>query len=92
MAVKPKRIRLFIKPYCGWCHKAVRWLDARGVAYEKIDVIADEAAFDEMIRLSGQELAPVIDADGQVLADFGPDQLAEFWNTLETKNARLESS
>ena len=27
MGVKPKRIRLFIKPYCGWCHKAVRWLD-----------------------------------------------------------------
>ena len=21
--------RLFIKPYCGWCHKAIRWLDDR---------------------------------------------------------------
>ena len=21
------KIRLFIKPYCGWCHKASRWLD-----------------------------------------------------------------
>jgi hypothetical protein len=20
------KIRLFIKPYCGWCHKATRWL------------------------------------------------------------------
>ncbi len=20
--------RLFIKPYCGWCHKAIRSLDA----------------------------------------------------------------
>jgi hypothetical protein len=19
------KIRLFIKPYCGWCHKAMRW-------------------------------------------------------------------
>jgi arsenate reductase-like glutaredoxin family protein len=25
------KIRLFIKPYCGWCHKAIRWLDARGL-------------------------------------------------------------
>jgi glutaredoxin 3 len=89
--VKPKRIRLFIKPYCGWCQKAVRWLDARGVAYEKVDVIADETAFDEMIRLSGQELAPVLDADGHVLADFGPDQLADFWNTLEGENARSQA-
>jgi glutaredoxin len=91
MHVKPKRIRLFIKPYCGWCQKAMRWLDEHDVEYEKIDVIADEAAFDEMIRLSGQELAPVIEADGEVLADFGPDQLPEFFKKLETKHAHLES-
>jgi glutaredoxin len=23
------KTRLFIKPYCGWCHKAMRWLDER---------------------------------------------------------------
>ena len=89
--MKSKRIRLFIKPYCGWCQKAVRWLDDHGVDYERIDVIADEAAYDEMIRLSGQELAPVLEVEGQVLADFGPDQLAEFWKTLEKKNGRIES-
>ena len=59
------------------------------MAYEKVDVIADEAAFDEMIRLSGQELAPVIDVDGEILADFGPEQLADFWKGLETKHARI---
>ncbi len=81
--MKPKRIRLFIKPYCGRCRKAARWLDDQGVAYETIDVIADEAAHDEMIRLSGQDLAPVLEADGKILADFGPEQLSEFWHNLE---------
>jgi len=90
MIVKPKRVRLFIKPYCGWCHKAMRWLDQHGVRYELVDVIADETAFHEMITISGQDAAPVIDVDGQVLADFGPDQLAEFWNKLERKHARTE--
>ena len=90
--VKPKRVRLFIKPYCGWCHKAERWLDERGIDYESIDVISDEAAYDEMIQLSGQELAPVIDVDGEILGDFGPDQLARFWTQLEKKNGRLEPS
>ncbi len=65
----------------------MNWLDERGINYEKIDVIADEAAHDEMIRMSGQELAPVIDVDGEVLADFGPDQLAGFWSKIEKKNA-----
>lgn len=69
----------------------MRWLDEHGLDYERIDVIADESAFDEMIRLSGQDLAPVIDVDGEILADFGPDQLAEFWNRLERKNARTEA-
>jgi glutaredoxin len=78
------KIRLFIKPYCGWCHKAMRWLDERGIAYEKIDVIADKTAFDEMIRISGQEFAPVIDVDGKVLADFGPEELQKFWQTIST--------
>ena len=89
--MKAKRVRLFIKPYCGWCQKAMRWLDDHDVDYERIDVIADEAAFDEMIRLSGQELAPVIDVDGEILVDFGPDQLADFWNKLGKKNARPAS-
>jgi glutaredoxin len=81
--VKSKRIRLFVKPYCGWCVKAKDWLDARDIDYEEIDVIASEEAFDEMIRLSGQEFAPVIDVGGKILADFGPEQLEEFWSKLE---------
>ena len=91
LVVKPRRIRLFIKPYCGWSHKAMRWLNDRGVEYNTVDVTADETAMAEMVRLSGAELAPVIDVEGQILADFGPDQLAEFWKKMEKKNARLES-
>ena len=81
--MRPKRVRLFIKPYCPWCHRATRWLNGRGVEFETVDVISDEAAYDEMIRLSGQELAPVIDVDGKVLADFGPEELAVFWEELQ---------
>ena len=78
------KIRLFIKPYCGWCHKAMRWLDDHDIAYEKLDVIADDAAFAEMVRLSGQELAPVLDVDGTILADFGPEELPGFFKTIST--------
>ena len=79
------KIRLFIKPYCGWCHKAQHWLDNRGVKYETLDVIADTQAYDEMVELSGQTLAPVIDVDGEILADFGPEELAKFWEKLKQK-------
>jgi glutaredoxin 3 len=77
------KIRLFIKPYCGWCQQAMRWLDARGIKYEVLDVIADAEAFTEMEELSGQTLAPVIDVDGEILADFGAEELATFWEKLK---------
>jgi glutaredoxin 3 len=77
-------IRLFIKPWCGWCHKAMKWLDNRGVDYEVIDVLADPAAYEEMIRLSGQDLTPVLDVNGQILADFGPEELGPFWDRISS--------
>jgi len=78
-------IRLFIKPYCPWCHKAQHWLDERGIKYETLDVISDSAAMKEMVALSGQTYAPVIDVDGRILADFGPEELEKFWEKLNQK-------
>jgi glutaredoxin 3 len=59
------------------------WLDGQGIGYEVLDVITNPVAFDEMHRLSGQTLAPVIDVDGEILADFGPRELAAFWKRIE---------
>jgi glutaredoxin len=84
--VSERKTRLFIKPWCGWCHKAMNWLDDHGIEYEVLDVVADEAAYREMLKLSGQELSPVIDVDGKILADFGPNDLAAFWRKLEPQH------
>jgi len=63
--MKPKHVRLFIKPGCPWCDEAIEWLDARKIQYETLDVIRDAAA-------------PSVEWDGHVLADFGADEL-ETW-------------
>ena len=62
-------------------------MEERGIQYEKLDVISDRAARQEMLELSGQTLAPVIDVDGEVLADFDTDQLEKFWKKLEKSAA-----
>ena len=85
--MKVERVRLFIKPYCGWCDEAMDWLDERGIQYEKLDVISDAKARKEMAQLSGQTLAPVIDVEGEILADFDTDQLETFWKRLERATA-----
>ena len=78
-----RKVRLFVKPFCGWCAQATDWLDDHHIEYETLDVFADEKAYEEMYRLSGQTLAPVIDADGRILADFGAKELAAFWKKIE---------
>ena len=80
--MKPKKVRLFIKPYCGWCHDAQDWLQERGIQYDELDVTSDRAARQEMFDLTGQSKAPCIEVDGEILADFDTDQLEEFWKKL----------
>ena len=76
--MKPTQVRLFIKTYCGWCDEAIDWLEEHRIAFETLDVNTDPAAFKEMLALSHQTKAPVIEIDGKVLADFGADELAEW--------------
>ena len=59
------------------------WLNARGIKYEVLDVMTDAKARKEMFELSGQTLAPVIDVDGEILADFGVEELEKFWEQFK---------
>lgn len=72
-------LKLYVKVWCPWCVMAREWLDARGYRYDLIDVEKARSDYDEMFRLSGQRRTPtLVTADGQVLPDFGPDELAIF--------------
>ncbi len=81
--MKPTNIRLFVKSGCPWCHEAEDWLKERGIQYETLNVTTDSAARAEMRELTGQTRAPSIEVDGEILADFGADELALFWQRFE---------
>jgi glutaredoxin len=69
---------LYVKTGCPWCDEVLDYLDARRIAYEKVSVTGNREAMQEMIDLSGQSKAPAMDWDGEVLADFGVDELVPF--------------
>jgi glutaredoxin len=64
----------------------MNWLDAHKVDYEVLDVVADVEAYDEMLELSGQTMSPVLDVDGEILADFGPEELPGFFKRIATRD------
>jgi Glutaredoxin and related proteins len=80
---------LYIKPACPWCREAVAFLDEHGIPYRRVDVGQDAQARCDMERVSGQSKVPTLDWNGEVLADFGVDELVPF---LRSRNVKLEDS
>ena len=70
---------LYVKLWCPWCVDAMRWMKARGLEFELVDVEADRAGMSRMRAISGQSLTPTLEmGDGAVLADFDTGQLERF--------------
>lgn len=69
---------LYVKTGCPWCHEVLDYFDSHKLAYEKVTVTGDPPAMQRMVNLSGQSKAPTMDWDGEVLADFGVDELVPF--------------
>ena len=69
---------LYIKPGCPWCDEAVDYFDRKKIDVRTVVVSGDRDAMREMVELSGQSKAPTLDWHGEVLADFGVDELVPF--------------
>lgn len=69
---------LYTKIGCPWCAEARDVLDRRKIAYDERIVTTNASAMTEMVRLSGQTKAPVLNWPGEVLADFGAVELEAF--------------
>ncbi len=80
---------LYVKTGCPWCEEAIQALDDNGVGYHLRNVTENREHFAEMRRKSNQDKAPVLDWHGQVLADFGAEELYPF---LRAQNVKLEDS
>ncbi len=69
---------LYIKPGCPWCDEVVAFLTQKKIAVSTVVVSGNREALQKMIDLSGQSKAPTMDWHGEVLADFGVDELIPF--------------
>lgn len=69
---------LYIKRGCPWCDEVVEYLDRNKIEVQTFLVSSDREAMQEMVALSGQSKAPTLDWHGEVLADFGVDELVPF--------------
>lgn len=73
-----ERPLLYIKNGCPWCEAAEEFLKEKDIAYDVVDVRSNASAFQKMQELSGQTKAPTMVLDGDVLPDFGVEELEPF--------------
>jgi glutaredoxin len=69
---------LYVKAGCPYCAAAMEYLDQRQIAYEKVDVRGDDLAMEKLKEISNQSKTPTLVWDGQVLANFGIEDLERF--------------
>ncbi|PRP93689.1 Spx/MgsR family RNA polymerase-binding regulatory protein [Enhygromyxa salina] len=65
-AAKP--IEIYQYPNCSTCRKALKWLDAQGVAYRSVDIVArppSKATLAKVMKLAGVELRKLFNTSGQ---------------------------
>jgi glutaredoxin 3 len=75
---------LYIKQGCPYCAAAMEYLDQHHIEYTKAEVRSNPEMMKKLEEISGQKKTPTLDWNGDVLADFGVDQLEEFLRTRAT--------
>ena len=64
---KTAQIRIFTGDYCPYCRLVKRELERLELDYEAVNADADGR--EEVIRLSGQRMIPILTIDDEVLVD-----------------------
>jgi glutaredoxin 3 len=69
-------IEIYTSPWCGYCHRAKRLLDKKGVQYTEYDVTAEPGRRQEMVqRAPGATTVPQIFIDDKGIG--GCDEMFE---------------
>ena len=77
-------IEIYTSPFCGYCARAKRLLESKGVAYTEHDVMMNGKKRREMSeRAGGRTSVPQIFVDGQHLGDSDGIQTMEAKGELD---------
>jgi glutaredoxin 3 len=84
------RVILYSADWCGYCARARRLLDAKGVAYEEIDVDVVPGALQEMQARTGRSSIPQIFIDDEHIGGNDELQALDADGRLDTLLKRTE--
>lgn len=69
-------VTVYTKPSCVQCNATYRALDKKGIAYNSLDISADEQAL-ERLKALGYQQAPVVESPIGDWSGFNPGKIEE---------------
>jgi glutaredoxin 3 len=74
------KVEIYTQAFCGYCSRAKKLLDDKGIAYEEFDIMTETGRRSEMEdRAEGRHTTPQIFIDGKPIG--GSDELAALERT-----------
>ena len=65
-------VQLYSSNWCRDCRAAKQFMDSHGVAYTEVNIDADPAASDEVLRHVGKRAIPQLVIDGEWFQPYRP--------------------
>jgi len=72
-----KQVKVYSTSTCPFCIRAKQFLKDNNIIFEDIDVAGNQAAAEEMIKISGQMGVPVLDIEGEIIVGFDKEKIKE---------------
>ncbi|MEK6714932.1 MAG: glutaredoxin family protein [Candidatus Omnitrophota bacterium] len=72
-----KTVKVYSTSTCPYCIRAKQFLTENNIQFENIDVSADHAKAQEMIKKSGQMGVPVLDIEGEIIIGFDKERIKQ---------------
>lgn len=81
-------ITIYTTPTCPYCKLAKDYFKDKDITYKEIDVAADPAAANEMVKKSGQMGVPVIEIADEVVVGWNESAVEEILS--KSKSSKKE--
>ncbi len=70
-----QNVIVYSTPTCPYCKLTKEYLKEKNIPYKEIDVSADPAAANEMVKKSGQMGVPVVEVGSQIIVGWNKSEL-----------------
>ena len=71
------KVKIYTTPTCQFCKVAKAFFKENDVEFEEVDVAADQAAAEAMVKKTGQMSVPQIEIGDEVVIGFDEKKLRE---------------